>query len=185
MRPFLRILNLLAFLASLAWLITDPSWEPLVTFLTLLATLLVQFFLPSDPLKIEPDRKLFNRLHDLLPSQRMRFISDYNFGAAFRIEWIEPLFDFAELWTGPDHEFDDKKLERKKNKLRDTVREFTAVIALNTFPEKPSIQRLPRELQRDDPKEYWKLAEKINELASQVSNDHQDLVRCAKKRLKL
>ena len=185
MRTFLRMLNLFVLIASLAWLVVDPGWEPLVTFLALLAIFLAQVFLPTDTSEIEADRKLFERLHELLPSQHIRDISDYNFGAAFRVKWIEPLILYDESWIGPEHEFHDKKLEKRKQKLSKSVNDFVKAVAYHTYREKSSIQRLPREMQRDNPKEYWKLAGKINELSSQVGKDHQDLIRSAKKRLKI
>jgi len=44
MKKLLLILNLLGLLGSIIWLITDVSWEPLVTSIGLLASLTAQLY---------------------------------------------------------------------------------------------------------------------------------------------
>lgn len=47
MKKILLIINIAAILASLIWLKTDTSWEPIVTILGLIGTLITQLVLAN------------------------------------------------------------------------------------------------------------------------------------------
>jgi len=181
----LKLVNLTALAASVVWLLTEPSWEPLAATLALLGSLLGQLFIPREGWRLEADRALFHDLYTLLPSKQVRFLADYDFAAAFRFEWVEPLFTIAQVWTDREHGFHDTHLEMRKSKLLASISLSTAALAHYTFPEKPNVHRLPRELQRDNPAEYRRLAATINDSLSQVEIDHIDLVASAIKRLRI
>jgi hypothetical protein len=180
-----RVVNLLALIAALGWLVSRPGWEPLATSLGLLGAFLAQISHRVEPWKLQADRALFTKLQLLLPPDRIRFIADYDFRAAFRLEWVEPLFLFVEAWVGPEHDFHDKTLQGLKQQLLEAARGFTSALAHSTFPEKPSVQRLPREIQHERPHEYDLLARRINDLAIRLSEDYEAVLLAARDRLKI
>jgi len=177
-----KALNVLALLGAVAWLVNSPSWEPGVTALALLATLIAQFIPSSPSPQDQADRRLRDDLLELLPSSKINFIADYDFGSAFRTEWIQPLFTFLYGWNDAQHEFNDPKLETKRKTLHSAVDAFIAKVAHESFPEKESVQRLPRELQQADPARYSALSREINDLAKAMADAHANFVRTAAQR---
>lgn len=92
---------------------------------------------------------------------------------------------FSLDWKNPEHEFQDKRLERKRKKLLKVAEEFLNFLIDNTEAVNPRIRDVPNKLQTREPQRYQSTVEKLEKLGDQVVKSHQDLVRAGRKKLNM
>lgn len=135
------------------------------------------------------DKDLFRQFLAVLPSSgSIEFIRGNNFaGFSFDRRQLGQLEDFAYGWDNVEHEFLDPELEAKRKELLAETGHFLREIAINTFPMPKDVHRssVPEEWERDQPKRFEEVVNKIHGLAATVVSIHADLVRLGRERLKV
>ena len=186
-RRIIQILNGIALLIGVFWFIFNPDFEPALTSLALLATLIGLIVEERVSSSHAVDRDLFNRLRQDLPSNgSIAFIGTNNFaGFSFQLSRLADLDTFVYEWDDAEHEFLNKNLEQKRKELMTLVKEYLSVIAVQTFPTRtPGWNSVPEEWEIEQPKRFNEVVEKLHNLAGQIVEVHQDLFRTARKKLK-
>jgi hypothetical protein len=183
----IRLINIIALLAAVAWLVSSPGWEPAVAMLGALAVLVgLEYKEFSQRNNASVDRKLFEQFLELLPSNgAIEFVSTFDFGGIFFHDRLENLRTFRATWDNPEHEFLNRTLESKRKEFYQAVDDFMSHISANTFPLEDGKQAVPREWEYKQPKRYHEAVESINNSADKVSKKHKELVRIARKKLKV
>jgi len=179
--------NGLALLIGVLWFIFKPDFEPALTSLALLATLIGLIVKGRVSSARGVDRELFQQLRQYLPSDgSIAFIDTNNFaGFSFALARLGDLDKFVNLWDDAEHEFLNKKLEQKRKQLMRLVKEYLSVIALQTFPtHTPGWNSVPEEWEIEQPDRFDAVVNKLHTLAGQIVELHQDLFRTARKKLK-
>jgi len=182
----IKSINLLALLFAVAWLARSPDWEPVVTSLVLLATLIGQEIAASRRSVVDRhDESLFDLFLRDFPSNgsSARFLSEHDIGASFPRENLEQLSNFTLRWGNAEHEFHDKELEKSRKKLFDLAKEFQSDLSVSIFPieggwfsmDLQDFERRPEKLAKRDA---------LNEQASKVYEAHQKFVRLGTSKLK-
>src|SRR6266508_4506863 len=122
----IRLINIVALLAAVAWLVSSPGWEPAVAVLGSLAVLVgLEYQEFSRRNSDSVDRKLFEQFLGLLPSDGViAFVSTFDFGGIFFHDRLENLRTFRATWDNPEHEFLDRTLESKRKEFYQAVDEF-------------------------------------------------------------
>lgn len=131
------------------------------------------------------DKKTLHDFLETVPSNRaIRVLREFDFGAAFRLEWIEDIDVFLQNRNGPDHEFLDAKLEAARQKFRKTCVAFSSAVAAHTFPVGTNgVQSIPRDWEFDNPKRFYEAVEEVNRSADEVWKAYDRLVRLARSKL--
>ncbi len=183
----IRLINIVALLAAVAWLVSSPGWEPAVAVLGSLAVLVgLEYQEFSRRNSDSVDRKLFKQFLGLLPSDGViAFVSTFDFGGIFFHDRLENLRTFRATWDNPEHEFLDRTLESKRKEFYQAVDEFMSQIGANTFVIEDGKQAIPREWEYKQTKRYHEAVESIHKSADKVSKRHTELVRIARKKLKV
>lgn len=177
----LRLLNLLALLGTTAWLARAPDWEPLVTFIGLLAALVGQEIWPV--LKNEDnDKILFEKFLAEFPSigDSARFLQDQDIGAPFLSDALKELDAFVRNWGNAEHEFRNEKLETQRKKLFDLAETFRNELSVSVYPGGGGFLTMDIKDLEDRP-EKLKRRDHLNEMATRVFREHQELIRLGKK----
>ncbi len=147
------------------------------------------------------DKKLFEELHDLLPSERgeaVNFFANYHFEVGFEENRMKPLETFKLDWRDANHEFLDRKLEKKRKDLYAKISIFIDYFNspyrhlkvwnpadLNPLEKSKIMLGFSDEFKNRTPEEYEKKVEKLKILANDVWLAHQELVRLARQKLLL
>lgn len=182
MKFTIKILNLLALLGSVAWLVKNPDWEPLVTALVLLGTYLGLEI--SDQKKISnPDKELFEKfLVELQPDgPTINFLRHQDIGAPFESNELNELDNFIRHWDDASHEFHNKKLDKKRRELYDKIKIFLSKLSLKVFPSHHEgwLTMDIEDMEMD--KKKIQARDELNEMATKVHYIYQDLVRIGRK----
>jgi predicted nucleotide-binding protein len=142
---------------------------------------------PAESLKIkEADRQLYAELREALPSNgSIRFIRDLIMGgSAFDMKKLDDLYNFMRDWNDVEHEFLDKELEERRNRLYTLIEEYLELIGLYTFPtENGAMQSLPSGLAYSDNERYVREVNQLHNKAAEVFKAHQDLIRTTRYKL--
>jgi len=182
MKFTIKILNLFALLGSVAWLVKNPDWEPLVSTSGLLATYLGLEI--TDHRKISnPDKELFEKLLAELPPDgpEMNFLRHQDIGAPFRSNELRELNNFIRYWDDAAHEFQNRKLEKKRKELHEKMNIFLRKLSLEVFPSRVSgfitmdIEDMGTNMKK------MQTRDELNEMATEVHDKYQDLVRIGRK----
>ncbi len=183
----IKLINIVALLAAVAWLVSSPNWEPAVAVLGFLAVLAgLEYKELSQKTGDSVDRKLFEEFLELLPSDGVIvFVSTFDFGGIFFHDRLKNLRTFRATWDNPEHEFLDRTLETKRKEFYQAVNEFMSHIVANTFVIEDGKQAVPREWEYQQPKRYHDAIESIHNSANKVSKRHKELVRIARKKLRI
>ena len=179
----LRLVNLLALLGAIVWLARAPDWEPLVTSVGLFGVLVGhEFKLQRNDGR---DRSLFERFLADLPSagRSLRFLEHQDIGASFHSDDLSELDHFAQTWENAEHEFQDQKLEVQRKKLLQALRTFRNELSVNIFAGRPSGFLTMDLNDHEDRPEVWATRNRLNNLASVVHVEHQELVRLGRRRI--
>lgn len=81
------------------------------------------------------DVEIFEKLQRSLPfGPTLHLLQEHDFGAAFRRDAIQPLFDFVDTWNSPEYEFIDGTLQAKLTDLYQAAAKMSDEIATLTVP---------------------------------------------------
>lgn len=81
------------------------------------------------------DLELFTEFQNTFPSEpTIRLLKETDFGASFRKEEIQPLYDFVEKWGSVEKEFLNKSLEKQKKILYAEAKILAAEFGGRTTP---------------------------------------------------
>ena len=186
-RRFIQIVIALALLVGISWFIYKPDFEPALTSLCIAATLVGLIFEEKKSAERAADKTIFDKLKKALPSNgSIEFINQHNMaGWAFRRSRLDYLWTFMNEWNNPEHEFLNSKLEEKRNKLYEKIKEYLHLIASETFAtNNPEWCSVPEEWEVEQPERFERVVNQLHNLAGEIVEKHQDLLRSARKHLK-
>lgn len=175
-------------LLTVAWICTSPSWEPVVVLVGLFIGFVINDSKTSKSSE-NPDKLLFEKFIETLPSNGdIEFVRQFDGWISFDSEQIKQIRNFLWYWDNAEHEFADKEIEKKRKILYSAVEIFLNNVGLYTAPNHAGRQTvIPRDVDPDwdVPDHVKEEAKKLGESAQAVYQAHQDMVRTARKRLKL
>jgi len=176
----LRLINLLALLAAVAWLSKQPDWEPFITTLGLFVTLLGQE-LPRTKQNRIRDKALFEQFKSTFPSngRSAKFLRDHDIGGSFHPEVLNELDAFLFGWDNSEHEFIDSDLEAARKVLHINGRDFRGELSIEVSMSHAGMLTMGMhdfELR----KEMLDKRDELNRLASRVYKAHQNLMKLGK-----
>ncbi len=176
----LRLLNLLILLVAVAWLAKSPDWEPAVTSLGFLATLLGQEY-PRLRSNRERDKALFRSFKTEFPTNGIsaRFLRDHDLGASFSNDASNQLDAFLERWDNAEHEFIDRKLETARKVLLIVGRNFRNRLATEVTIDRSGRYSIGMNDMAMRPEMFTK-RNQLNRLSKSVYKSHQDVMRAGK-----
>jgi len=182
----LKLINLLALLLSVAWIMSNPDWEPKITSLTLMATLIgLEYGEERKRLK-NPDVQLFKKLIQTLPSNGdIDYIRAEEMAGMIDSERLKQIKRFYYEWKDAEHEFLNRGLEKKRKQLYKVISDFLMCYFANAFQQNGTLYRVPVEWQVNDPTKYQSAVDQLNDLADDIYRLHQNLVRSARHKLKV
>ncbi|MUJ39649.1 hypothetical protein [Aliivibrio fischeri] len=189
--------NLIVLLISIGWLAKAPDWEPLIVAFGLLITFLAQDFTQHRKLldlesclnkSIElskSDRELFDKFKVELASdgRSMDFLKEHDLGNSFHHDNLKEIDRFLINWDNAEHEFTDEELELQRTKLLALMREFREELSMNIQPKGNDFFSIGLNDFEQRP-EMFELKNKLNQMATDVYDVHQELVRMCKKKLR-
>jgi hypothetical protein len=111
----------------------------------------------------------------------MRFLRDHDHGDPLSADPINALGRFAERWTDAEHEFVDGKLDRRRQELVSRVDRFLDRLVEHTAPHGNGLLSVGMQDFETRP-EMFSLVQEINELATNVFEAHQRLIRHARRK---
>lgn len=178
-----KTLNLFALLGAVAWLANDRSWEPAITSIGLLASLLSQEVIPvlRGQTKVH-DKELFDKLLVQFPSNgpSLQFLKDHDIGSPFYQDDIIELNNFVTLWDNAEHEFQNKNIEKQRVGLLNLAQQFRKDLSSNIYPHGVDSFTMDINDWEESP-EILKKRDNLNQAATKVYEAHQQLVRIGKK----
>lgn len=188
-----KAINFIAVLLAVAWFVKTNDWEPLITSLGLIATLIGIETTQQIGLRRtsnSADEELFKALIAVLPSEyALDFLGKHDFASAFPRERLHPLDEFKSEWNDAEHEFLDPKLEKLRKKLYQKVKDLIGVMNNRIFSMDDMPIRdyygIPNKWDIEQPVKYKEAVEILNAKAGEVSTAHQEFVRLARKKLKI
>jgi hypothetical protein len=135
--------------------------------------------------KTDRDRDTLNRLYEILPGDSViSYMQDQDFGSTFRSEVIFTLVKFLDLKRDANFFFLDESLNSRLEELFEATEIFIDRLGLNTSP----ISGLA-DGHRMDPihtftnkNEYFKVRNELNELAQNVCEKYNRLVKKARRK---
>lgn len=179
-------LNLLALLGAVVWLARAPDWEPAVTSIALLATLVGLEVRGRGLLARKPtvDSKLFDEFLREFPSngKSARFLLDQDIGAPFHQSALREMDRFVDHWNDAEHEFHNKELETKRIALYKHCRDFRVRLSVNIGLVGRSAEFYSLGIDDFEMRpEKLSLQQSLNDEASDVYRAHQELVRAGRR----
>lgn len=186
-RRIIQLINGMALLIGVLWLYFKPDFEPALTSLTLIATLIGLIVEERVSTSHVADLALFEKLKQDLPSSgSIAFIDTNNFaGFSFENDKLRDLNKFVYTWNDAEHEFLSKTLEKRKGRLLALVNEFLTVLAEESFStQSQGRNTVPPEWEIEQPERFKRVVSKIHGMAKEIVAMHQDLFRLARRKLK-
>lgn len=188
MKPFLRrSAALVILLLSLVWLCRAPDWESLLAFIGALfvyGTLDVwQTFHPISA----HDMSLIREFRKLFPpdSEVIEFLRDHDMANPYHHRKTEPILRIHDQWKGVDYEFDDKRLEKAKNKFLGSVTAYVRILINETFTHTMNPAMMTMDFSDwDNPPEKVKARDRLNKLGSDLLSEYEAFVRVLRKKTK-
>ena len=179
----IKLINLFALLGAVAWFARSPDWEPAITTLVLLSTLIGQEIVPSiKQNQSEHDINLLQNFLSVFPSngRSVMFLKDHDLGGSFPAEDLEELTEFVHEWDNAEHEFKNQKIEGKRSNLLKLSKSFRSALSLSIFSDGHGYFSMELKDFEDRPHILEK-RDRLNELASKVYEAHQELIRSGNK----
>ena len=176
----LRLLNLVALLASVAWLARTPDWEPAVTSLDLLAALLAQEY-PRLKSNRDRDKALCLKFKAEFPTngRSARFLREHDLGGSFSTNSNDELDAFLDKLDNAEYEFIDRRLETARKVLLITGRKFRGRLSTEITMNHRGWFSIGMDDMEMRPEMFAKRDE-LNRLSSTVYKAHQDVMRAGK-----
>lgn len=178
----LRLLNLFAVLAATVWLVHTHGYDALATFLALLAVQLGQEFAAQPKIRQSHDKLLFDAFLRALPSNGrfLTFLKDQDIGAPFRRNVLDEMYTFLQEWGSAEHEFKNRRLEKQRSKLYGLTKRFSHELSFAIFQDGNEFYSMGVNDYEDRPDILVK-RDRLNDMATDVYMNHQELVRVGKK----
>lgn len=134
----------------------------------------------------EHDRNLFSRFLQDFPSQggSIRFLREHDIGARFEASVLNEIYEFLRQWNDAEHEFNNPEIEDKRRALWSVLNTFIRELgqyASSTHHE--GWLSIKETIGYEDKTKFFKVQERLNELATNAFNAHQDLIREGNRRL--
>lgn len=170
----------------------SPEFEPAIGFLVVLGTLFAKdkikehFGLSSEG--GGHDLSLFEEFQRIFPVEpTLRLLKETDFGASFRKQDIQPLYNFVESWDSVEKEFLNKKIENDRKALYQAAKELAGEFVKRTVPigNGDCISVLP-DNQRGGPRPQHVIedAKALNEKSRLFVPKYEKFVRKCKAKLK-
>jgi len=145
---------------------------------------------PPDNDAVKADRKLFEKFLEILPSNgSIKFIKDHNMNNAPGVadSDLVDLENFNRTWNNAEHEFLTEKLELYRKNLAKSISEYLIFFARETFPDNSGKYNrpLPEWLYDGQSQRYEGVVKVLHESADKIVKTHQELIRVAKKKLRV
>ena len=181
----------LGLLASAVWMGKSLDWGSISAFLVTLSgflgTEVLEHRRAASQSRLEADRKLFQSLQSLLPSNgAVRYFKDTDMALPIDDEELKPLHRFVYEWNNPEHEFLDKAIQEKFTALMSKTNEFLASVALNTYADIPGKQVVPKDwLDKGLEEKYKHAVADLNQKADSMVQAHEDSFRTARRVLNI
>ena len=179
----IRLLNLAALLAAVAWLGSQGGWEPAVTSLALLAGFLYQDLAQTKSGSTH-DQKLYEKFLNEFPSngRSVQFLKNHDMAGSFLAEELEEFDRFTSTWQNAEHEFKNELLGSYLRNLLRKSNEFQNECCGNVFNNHGSVRTMDINDWEDRP-DKLRARDKLNALAEEIYAAHQELVRQGRKLL--
>ena len=135
----------------------------------------------------ESDITLLKKFLEILPYEgSISFIDGTDMSATcFDPEKHNDLRNFYYHWDDASHEFIDNNIERRKKILWDLIEEYITALGTNTVSTDDGLQTVPHEWKTEQSKHYKEVVDNFHILAGQIVVAHQEMIRYAKKKLKI
>ena len=183
------ILNLLlmeAWFCSVFFKTGVISPEPLVIFTTTLAAFIYLEY--RDQKKTDStDKKLFHELLNTLPYEgSIAYVDSHDMASVpFDLAEHDDLRNFYNHWDNASHEFLDRKIEMRRKYLYDLIEQYIMALESNTVPVEDGKYTVPPEWETEHAERYRTVINNFHNLAGQIVNAHQELVRFGRKKLRI
>ena len=181
----------ICFLISDAWFWNDfyageKPWEQTILILSSLG--MVVYEEVKDIRRGEKsDIALLNKFLEALPYEgSISFINSANMaGPPFDPEKHNDLRTFYYHWDDASHEFLDKNIEKRKEVLWDLTEKYIMALGTDTVSTGDGLQTVPPEWKTEQPEHFKEAVDSFHSLAGEIVNAHQEIIRYAKKKLRI
>jgi hypothetical protein len=132
------------------------------------------------------DRRVYEILVKVLPwDGSLHFIRHNNFaGFFFNLDRLNDLHEFEHECENPSFEFIDPDLEGLRVALREHIREFTHLIAYETFPtNRAGCNAVPEEWEYEQPERFDRVVNRLHDAAKEACGTYDALVKLATRKL--
>lgn len=178
----LKAVALILVMASFTWMMKNPDWEPIITFLAMLSMLISLEFSEEKIRTKHPDIELYQKFIQNVPSTgSIQYLRDTDMRRPIDTTQLRELSRFVNYWDNAEHEFVNKEIEKKKLELLDSCNKFFGFFNLNTFHFRDTLQSVPIEWQDEQIERYNRVTSTLNTLADDVVTKHQELIKLYKK----
>lgn len=139
--------------------------------------------------KVERDKVLYEKFIQIFPSTGnfIEIIKSQGMNLPISSEILNCISYFLKDWNNAEHEFLDPELESKKTIFYKNLDEFNhsfAVLCGPVFNGNDIVSyRIPLEREWRIPEQYYQSIEKLDNLANNVYNSYDDLIRSVRHKL--
>jgi hypothetical protein len=183
-----RVLTIIALTGSVAWLIQNPSWEPAVTSVALLATFAGIEVARRRGNSLEPvtssDQALFDKFLEEFPSngRSAQFLMRHAAGVPIEPTDLEHIEAFLARWDNAEHEFHSRALEKRRLRLYGLLIALQSSLQLDVGPpDNSTYSQIGRTLAAKTWQEVYSRRSEVNKLKQLAYAAHQDLVRTGRR----
>ena len=133
------------------------------------------------------DRALLHKFLDVLPYEgSISFVDCTDMsGIHFDPEKHNDLRNFYYHWDDASHEFIDKNIEKRRKVLWDLIEKYIMALGTNTVSTDDGLQTVPPEWKTEQPERFKEVVDDFHNLAGQIVIAHQEMIRYAKKKLRI
>ena len=195
-----RLVNIVVLVASVAWLATTPDrWEPFIVTIGAVFGMVTQELIEYEKHRTDlvtkqrddmvpplSDLELFKRhiAHFTSTGVTIQFLKTHDMGASFHSSCVEPLWEYAGEWRGPEFEFLFPELEEARADFDRKTRDFVGVLVNETAPaHAPEFFSMGLRDFEDRP-HMLKAKEKLNQLSREASDAYDHLYRVGRRLFK-
>ena len=182
-KSIIKLINLFALLGSVAWFSRSPDWEPAITSLVLLSTLIGQDLAQNtNPTVDKHDQELFKKFIQDFPSNghSASFLKDHDMANSFPKEDLNELNNFTSQWNNAEYEFHNKILESKRKNLYLLSKRFLDDLSVHIFSNGAGFFSMELKDFEDRPDILEKRVN-LNKDATEIYEAHQEFIRLGSK----
>jgi len=183
----LRIPAFILVLCSVAWFARTLQWDSFITFLGAIGAYLgteYALYKKGPSQDNEHDIALFEEFQKALPFEdSIRFLQQTDMAGSFRSSDVEHIRQFHATWDNADYEFKDRVIEKARMRVYRAIDDFINYSAENILRHHNFLLRVPKEWKEEKPDKYNKVVDTLNDMADEIVDSHQELIRIVKKKL--